>query len=706
MDDLGKRQQQRYKAALQRCVDVAGEEYPHAQKALTQTETIIQGLRTKMEAVLAATNEQAGTAIEDAQERLAKLNRRLDLVVTEQLQATIASLAKKKNQLKKFTVTLFGRTMAGKSTIREALTHGDGDTIGKGAQRTTRDIREYEWDDLRIIDTPGIGAYKGDADSARAESVIDESDVLLFLVSSDSIQESSFRGMRAIRDQNKPIIFILNVKHDLTQPVYRRRFLKDAYSIMGKEAIRGHASRISMLSSDELGIRNPCIIPIHAQAAFLATRPEYASQKRALHRASGIDDLREELTDVVIRHGPVRRLQTLLDGTVVKLMDLEIQLQQEAKDLKREARYLKDKFTELNSRLDDYIGTVDKRIQSGTNQLLRPIRSSVSGFVDENIERDDVGTCWKHKVEEVEIGQWLENLQQQLLDEVRGHLEEFNREVATESKLRESITMEGPEQYDPRDVKRTLKRTSTVAGMVATVILTMAWNPVGWIAATVSVVSFVASWFFDDREQKLQRQKAKAAKQLREQLNQIERRIANKAKEWFYKNITVKLVRGIRQQTPQLYRGMFDLSRALGEAASECAEVQTDLNFQLLRRSGEFIGKKVAKGTISTIARDPGLGTKFIHTDDSIPPSFCREVGRLLGEQLDGVKREAYWRMIASALRPARIDPEKIEEINTGSHETIVRLPASQMGRAIGKHGSNVRLASRLMKTQIRLRKE
>ena len=40
-------------------------------------------------------------------------------------------------KLSKFSITLFGRTMAGKSTLMEILTHGDGASIGKGAQRTT-----------------------------------------------------------------------------------------------------------------------------------------------------------------------------------------------------------------------------------------------------------------------------------------------------------------------------------------------------------------------------------------------------------------------------------------------------------------------------------------------------------------------------------------------------------------------------------------
>lgn len=716
MDGFEKRRQRKSAAALQRCAAVAAEEYPHAQKALAQAETRIQELRARMEAIHGAADGLSGTAIEDAQKSLTDLKRQLDRVVTQQLTATADGLAKKKKRLEKFTVTLFGRTMAGKSTIREALTHGDGSTIGKGAQRTTRDIQEYEWKHLRIIDTPGIGAYEGNADSELAQSVVDESDVLLFLVSSDSIQESSFQGMRALRDQNKPILFVLNVKHDLTKPVHRRKFLKDSSSIMGKEAIRGHGSRIRTLASGKLGIRKPRLVPIHAQAAFLATRPKYASQRVALHRASGIEDLREELVDEVLKRGPIRRLQTLLDGTIVKLMDLEEQLQQEAKDLKHGARYLKDKFAKLNTWLDGYIGTVNKRIESRASELLRPLHFSVSSFVDENIERPDVKTRWRDKVEAVEIEGWMKSVQQQLRDEVLGHLQEFNREVGVESQLLDRIATkgldriatEGPEQYDPRDVKRTLKRISSASVLFA-IAAGNSWNPLGWIAGAVAVGSFGLSYFFEDREEKLQRGKAKAAKQLRSQLNRIEQRIADEVKGWFDNNITKSLVQGLREQTSQLYRSMFDLSRALGKAASSCADVQAELNLRLLRRCGQFVRAEVAEGTISTIAREPGLGTKFIYTNGPPTlPSFCRKVGRALGERLDAVewKGGAYWKMIAAALRPARVDPEKVEETNVGTHKTLVQIPTNQMGRAIGKRGSNLRLASRLMKTQIQLQKE
>jgi ATPase subunit of ABC transporter with duplicated ATPase domains len=59
-------------------------------------------------------------------------------ILPQQLVEDISALSKTS-----FSVTLFGRTMTGKSTLMEILTHGKGESIGKGAQRTTRDVRTY-----------------------------------------------------------------------------------------------------------------------------------------------------------------------------------------------------------------------------------------------------------------------------------------------------------------------------------------------------------------------------------------------------------------------------------------------------------------------------------------------------------------------------------------------------------------------------------
>ena len=508
-------------------------------------------------------------ATSDAQSAIARISQRIDDVISNEIELTSRMLMQKKERLSKFTVTLFGRTMVGKSTIREAVTGGDGRTIGSGAQRTTCDVREYEWSQLRIIDTPGIGAYEGGPDRDKALSIVDESDLLLFLVSSDSIQESSFRGMKSIRSQNKPMIFVLNVRLDLTKPVYMRRFLRSPESYLGDEALRGHLARIKHLARDELGLRRVKIVPIHAQAAFLATRPDHAASAEALRHASRIDVLAKIMTRDVVRFGPIRRLRTILDGTIVKLIDLEVLLREQARQLYRSANDFKEKFLELDTWLNGYVTEVDGRIGRSASNLIGSFRKSVSSFVDENIERADVADRWSREIKE-RIDRWEAELQEQLVGEVREFLEEFNRELKVDLHIVDEFRASGPVQYDPFDTKRTLKWVSAgatslsgvavVAGMIGA---SNFWNPVGWIAGGIAILTFGFSFLFQSREKKLQRHKASETRRLRDELDEVERRAAEQVKRWFSTEITNKLVRGIRYETRNLYDGMFQSARVI-----------------------------------------------------------------------------------------------------------------------------------------------
>ena len=117
--------------------------------------------------------EQARSEVEAA--RLAAKVRGLrpdDNQVHDQLSRAVANMSEahrtalqemedNRQRLGAFSITLFGRTMTGKSTLMEILTGGDGSTIGKGAQRATRDTREYEWNGLKILDVPGVAAFGG-----------------------------------------------------------------------------------------------------------------------------------------------------------------------------------------------------------------------------------------------------------------------------------------------------------------------------------------------------------------------------------------------------------------------------------------------------------------------------------------------------------------------------------------------------------------
>lgn len=695
-----------YHRALAACSRVAREEFAIATAALDDAEQIGHHLKHAV-AAISGRAPHDGSAVEDARGRLRELEAKLDVTVSTSLAATKHALAAKHAALNRFTVTLFGRTMAGKSTIREALTRGDGSTIGKGAQRTTRDVREYTWKSLRIIDTPGIGAYGGDEDRARALSVIDETDVVLFLVSSDGIQEESFRGVQALRQQNKPFLFVLNVKRDLQRPVFMRRFLADPRSVFGDDEIRGHIDRIHKLAGEFLGMRNIRVIPIHAQAAYLSTRPEHQAVANDLADSCRLGDLLRELESEVLHRGTVRRVQTVVDGTIVSLLDLQEELAEQAKTVKRAASYLKDKFGELDIWLDGFVKAINARAETEAAQLVQPLRNSVSSFVDENIEREDVGARWKRKVKALEIDEWLARQQSSILDELRGRLTEFSREMSIESSLVEAFDASGPTTFDPWDVKRSLRWVSAGGAALAGVAAVAAWigganfwNPVGWIAGAVSVVALGLSWLFGDREKKLQRQKAKAAEQLRGTIDKLEQQVAGALKKWFYQSVTSRLVQGIRSDTKQLYNGMFDVARALDDGSRNVGGIVERLNRRLLVRTGEFVGTPMPEERVVKIVRDPGVRAKFLWSDHHDDPRFCRQVGIAIGEWIDGVVDAPIPQRVAAALRPATVSPMNV---SVSARSALARVPQADVGRAIGKGGSNVSLASRLLGLRIKV---
>lgn len=121
-------------------------------------------------------------------------------IIDNSLTSNKEVLDKKRRNIRYFTIAFMGRTKAGKSTLHKVITQQENDDIGVGKLRTTRYNRSWYWNKLRIVDTPGIGAPGGEADTEIAKSIIDEADVVCYVVTSDSIQETEFDFFSTIKE--------------------------------------------------------------------------------------------------------------------------------------------------------------------------------------------------------------------------------------------------------------------------------------------------------------------------------------------------------------------------------------------------------------------------------------------------------------------------------------------------------------------------
>ncbi len=240
-----------YDAAIKQCAKIAQEDYHYAELAFNKTEATLKNLIFSLEEVISKIenkNSKATTAKEVAKQ-LENSKQSLDAEIIKKLAKVRESHQAKQRALNQFSIAFMGRTKAGKSTLHSIITQDGWESIGVGKQRTTRFNRIYEWKNIRIIDTPGIGAADagGRKDEEIAESIIDEADVMCYVVTNDSIQETEFRFLKLLKEKAKPLIILLNIKYNLRDSRRLEHFLKNPdklFSLDGKSVIAGHINRI------------------------------------------------------------------------------------------------------------------------------------------------------------------------------------------------------------------------------------------------------------------------------------------------------------------------------------------------------------------------------------------------------------------------------------------------------------------------------
>ncbi len=230
-------------------------------------------------------------------------------------------LYRKEHALSDFTVSLVGRTKAGKTTLHSILTGEGKENIGIGMQRTTRYNRVYQWQRLRLIDTPGIGSAEaeGRTDDEIAESVISESDVICFLVVDDSIQRDILDFIEKILKRNKPIILLINHKENLRNDIRLKKYLENPKKWIeeeGEDSIRGHIQRVERYV-DSIGCSHLLkIYPVFLLGALMAQEDDHKNNSWVLRESSGIDAFLDGLRNTIINNGSINRSQTVIDDTI------------------------------------------------------------------------------------------------------------------------------------------------------------------------------------------------------------------------------------------------------------------------------------------------------------------------------------------------------------------------------------------------------
>lgn len=321
-------------------------------------------------------------------------------------------------------VVLMGRTMAGKSSLLTALSGSHHHRIGDGRQRFSRDIfgaTTSVSSHIEVVDTPGVGAHCGTDDTEIALAAALGADLILWVNSSDSIQQESAAALKLLGVIGKPIIVVLNCRQSL-EGVGKLNLLRFPDRVFGNkegllDEIRRHMA--------EAGIKPLEVVYVHALAA--AESLAHSDLDAELHDASRIDDLTDALLREHDAHRESRRALRLIDQERQEAEELARSLHDGSTTLRAQAERDRGLTIDLHERLRRVVRTTGEAMESDVDAAVgrrRDWHLTVTDF-GKSLQSD-----WTHAVTELqdELRKALEIRLTSLAEEVKSTVEDTNAE--------------------------------------------------------------------------------------------------------------------------------------------------------------------------------------------------------------------------------------------------------------------------------------
>ncbi|MBE9058654.1 GTPase [Sphaerospermopsis sp. LEGE 08334] len=624
-----------YDKAIEHCSKIAKEDYDFAFNALAQVDkalkTLARNLENTIKQIENRTNSkgQANTAKEVAQQ-LDYSRKALREDIIKELLLVRESLYSKQRALNHFSIAFMGRTKAGKSTLHAIITREGWDAIGVGTQRTTRLNRVYEWKNIRIIDTPGIGAPGGKSDEEIAKSIVDESDVICYVVTNDSIQETEFQFMKLLKEKTKPLIILLNVKHNLRESRRLEHFLKNPnklFEMEGNSGIGGHFERIHRYAKQQYANDYFSIVPVMLLAAQMNNEPEHQEIKEKLFKASRIQDFLDSIRESLVKYGAIRRSQTLL-GSTVGAIDSPYQWVNEQINIYEQLiQTLKNKREEIKRKIkkaeDDTYRSLKLEIDSIFNSAINSIQPFAEQHWKDNQESLNAG--WQNKLKEIRFQERIQSAYEDAGKKFNTEVQEVIAEVGTELELMAQLNVGKDFKLKENHKKPFWTNPGFITGVISGVVALLIFLPGGipvtlpFIATAIgAAIASITSWFKSE-DQKRREAVAKISSSLREELNKNKDKVNSDLKKSFT-NYCDFATTNIIQYFDELIGGLEAINQNLKTANNQINLANNYLNQAYAKRiidwsvdKYEQLTEEGIKNTISQVDRQFGR-TLTIHT--------------------------------------------------------------------------------------------
>lgn len=556
-----------------------------------------------------------------------------------------------RKHLSKFSITLFGRTMAGKSTLMEILCHGDGASIGKGAQRTTRDIRTYEWNGLTITDVPGIGAFEGEEDETLAFNAAKSADLILFLITDDAPQAIEGDCFSRIVKLGKPVICVMNVKAAVNperSPKMIERTITGRFDTERLDSIKKQFLLYAKKAGQEWSS-----IPfayVHLKAAFMSqtvseTNPVFSER---LYELSRIDSLKQLLVDCVRENGVFYRTKTFIDIIDNPMIATIETLIKQCQENSLQARTIENKRKSLEAWRKSFKTETNNKIRYLITKIKSELHQEVAQFAEDHFEDSHADKAWEAVLKEKKVEARCKQLLEETNKRINQHISEIARELQNEMHYNSVISADRSLRKDSIIDGRKIWNWSfeiagagvSIAWIITSLLGATAAGPLGWIAMGVAAVGFLGSLFFKSREKKEKEARQKLETELRNNIDSICDKLTKDMKKQC-ESIISQQIDSLLTELDRVIQVISNLARVQSQLAWQINTHVLDINHQLLHSGLDVLQSKEELKDLK-VARLPGNICLIVLPEGAEYTSrFKAKLSKLMSESIHFIANSA-----------------------------------------------------------------
>lgn len=603
-------------AALHECQAYAQKGYDIASKTWT---TIHQALLAEEQKVKKV-DKQQGKISRLADEELIKKKKQGLASFMEMDKELKQDLSYLQKQQKEFSVLVFGRTMVGKSTLMEIMTHGSGASIGNGSQRTTLDVRDYHWKGMKITDVPGIASFDGREDDRLALEAAKAADLILFLISDGEPQQEEAKHLAALRRLGKPVLGIINVKQGITEQVRSLDMKRLRNKMAERERIETICNQFRQFASlFQQDWSDLTFVPVHLKAAYLGQ-----DKNPELWEVSNFTAVEDYILSKVKRDGCFLRIKTFLDRVIIPLQGRMEMLYENSSSSLTEAFEYQKKCQELIEWKKAFKADSQRKKANLRKRLQRKLARGIRDFAEDNYDNEDAGKDWKKYLKK-ELK--LEADCMSFLQERANKCTRKRRELM--DSLRTELTFAGVNaEFDDisMDSITDTKLLGTIAGGALTIVC-----PVAGIAVTLF------NWLFgSSKEEKIREAQEELQEQLQDAMDEcgyVNKLMAGVSKI-MKEEILGKGVDGLYKALAQMDAMLIGLAKEEATGAEKLGVLLNQLNCQLWHEAEGYVAGKNIDSSVDRLVRIPGEVTVAYGTVDGFD-GYEAQMAKLLGEKVE-----------------------------------------------------------------------